>query len=195
MPDPLRNYDRFYICGLGEHEKAPDHALFVASHSAVMERILDSKARRNALSIINDAEHAKGQLQTIRERERALRVAEDAFRADVAAFDQDILQQLLDRIAALETQLTAIEAARTQQKLDSLPDIDDPASYEPGGELHSVAPKQPQATTDQGDLPNELVRKAPPTLGTDPVTDPRELAHGPGPAPPVAISLNAADDD
>jgi hypothetical protein len=55
-----------------------------------------------------------------------------------------------------------------------------------------VAPSAAGAR-DQGTLPNELVRKAPPTLGTDPVVDPAELAHGPGPAPPVAISLNADD--
>jgi|SRR6266581_2121999 len=80
------------------------------------------------------------------------------------------------------------------------PDIDDPATYaNPTGELHSLAPSAPErrkqlaAQQEQGDLPNELVRKAPPTLGTDPVVDPAELAHGPGPAPPVAISLNADD--
>jgi hypothetical protein len=39
-------------------------------------------------------------------------------------------------------------------------------------------------------LPNELVRKAPPGVGTDPVLDPAELAHGPDPAaPPIAIDL------
>lgn len=43
---------------------------------------------------------------------------------------------------------------------------------------------------DQGALPNEIVRKAPPDLGTMPMVDPADLDRPPDPAPPVAISLN-----
>jgi hypothetical protein len=75
--------------------------------------------------------------------------------------------------------------------LDAPPDPDDPASYPPGGELHTVAPSAPGAT-DQGALPNEIVRQAPPATGTDPVADPAELGRAldPGPRAPAGISLN-----
>jgi hypothetical protein len=182
-----------YCDSSGAEIKFPN-AIMTGDMSAVMARIKDSRQMREDLRVSNEADKVRRAQAALAARERDLASREASYNDAAAAFDQDVLQQLLDRIAALETQLTAIEAARTQQKLDALPDADDPASYEPSGELHSVAAKQPQAgaTTDQGDLSNELVRKAPSSGGTDPVVDPAELAHPQVEQvrSPAAISLN-----
>jgi hypothetical protein len=111
---------------------------------------------------------------------------------DVIAFGK---QSEFRLVRTSSEQAIADKARAIQAHLDSLPDPDDPASYAPSGELHDLGPsnledKDRRAATDQGDLPNEIVRKAPPTLGTDPVFNPAELAHPPGDRPPAAISLN-----
>lgn len=49
----------------------------------LLERVIDSRARRQALTLINDAEHAKGTLKAIRAREDALKEAEASFQADI----------------------------------------------------------------------------------------------------------------
>ena len=58
MTQPPSEPDVFYIAPAYSDSTGrsaiPGNALFVGSRSAVMERILDSKARRTALSLIND---------------------------------------------------------------------------------------------------------------------------------------------
>ncbi len=91
------------------------------------------------------------------------------------------------------------EEQRVQDYLDSLPNPDEPnepAIYPSSGHLHAVSPTNHGTATDQGDLPKELQKGAPPQLGTDPELDPTELAHPQRPKyeQPVSVSLASEDD-
>jgi hypothetical protein len=166
------------------------------SMSAVTECIVDSQARADVAAEMAEAAETIGLLEH----------KEDQFRARQVRSLSDGLATLGHRLDAVEQrhaerirQAAADEARRIQAQLDALPDPDDPdaAMVRPTGELHALEPNAPErraqlaaAEQDQGDLPRQLTKAVPPNLGTDPVIDPSELAHGPGPPPPVAISLN-----
>jgi cell division protein FtsB len=136
-----REPDQFYIAPAYSdstgHSAVPANAVFVGSRSAVMERILDSKARRAALSIINDAEHARGTLASIRQRERDVAAREHA----VAAREEALLQQAIQKLDASADKFTKrmdeLEAERARD-----PDDDD-------------LPPIP-ALVDQNDVPSPL---------------------------------------
>jgi hypothetical protein len=119
-----REPDQFYIAPAYSDSTGqsaiPANAVFVGSRSAVMERILDSKARRQALTLINDAEHAKGQLLEIRKRVRELKAREDA----VTAREEALLQQAIQKLDASANEFTKrIESLEAERAHD--PDDDD----------------------------------------------------------------------
>src|SRR5262249_33761178 len=64
-------------------------------------------------------------------------------------------------------------------------------THQPGGELHTVAAKEPdpdlEIEDDQSNLPNELQENVPPAPSTYP--DP-ELPHPPVVSQPISVSLN-----
>jgi hypothetical protein len=79
---------------------------------------------------------------------------------------------------------------RVQQYLDALPDPEAPSRYPA-----PLLSPDPRSGDNQGDLPRELQKGAPPPLGTDPVYDAAELAHPQRQnkiPPQAAISLNEA---
>jgi hypothetical protein len=131
-----REPDTFYIApaysdSIG-HSAIPANAVFVGSRSAVMERILDSKARRAALAIINDAEHARGTLLEIRKRERELDRREAAVSARehaVTEAEAAILQDAIRKLDATKKRMDEEEARRVQAQIDAMPDPDDPTTY------------------------------------------------------------------
>jgi hypothetical protein len=140
-------------------EAAPQNAMFVGSQSAVMERILDSKARRTALSIINDAEHAKGTLQAIRDREAAVSKREASVQAREDAMAARELQDALRKFDTTLARFDEYEAKVTHDPDDDdlplPPGIDgtDP-SPDPSALAHPQKPQQqPAAIGDQEDLP------------------------------------------
>jgi hypothetical protein len=86
---------------------------------------------------------------------------------------------------------------RVQQYLDALPDPDGPSQYpEPTLAPDPRSDPQNKGSADvdeEGDLPTELQKDTPPSLGKDPVLDPAELGYPPDPKQvpqPISISLN-----
>jgi hypothetical protein len=177
----------------------PDNNIIMrGSLSAVTECIVDSRARADAISLLEDAAKAVGLLEQQQQHEAQLREREvRAFCDGIAALARR-LDALEQRRAEHARQAAEDEARAIQQKLDAMPDPDDPnaALEHPTGELHQVEANAPArraqlAAGDQGDLPREITRDVPPDLGTEPVFDPAELAHPQQPpAQPVAVSLN-----
>ena|SRR5258707_10882530 len=131
----------------------PQNAVAHGSWSAITGRIRDTKQQRQLLTMINDAEHAKGTLQAIRERERAVAEREDAVKADVAIFREELLQDFVSKIDALTRRMDSLEAERAHD-----PDDDElptpPGSPMPDdGELES-----PKASPSQDpDVPHDPV--------------------------------------
>jgi hypothetical protein len=182
--------DRFAIVPLFPNQSPPAHCIAWGNMDAVMERIVDSNTRNDAIDLIHDAAVALGQLE--RTRNQQAQIFARSFQDVIARLDA-----LAHRMDAIEEQRAARakadaeeEQQRIQDYLDSLPDpdnLDGQVTYDPSGELHILPP----TISDQGALPNELVRKAPPETGNYPEPDPSKLAHPQQqPAQPVAISLN-----
>jgi hypothetical protein len=180
---------------------APDGRLIGSgSMSAVTEHILDSKIRADAVELLHDAAKALGLIEQQREEEQELRERQvHAFCDGVARLARrlDILE------AQREEQMRADEEAeerRIEQFLDELPDPDSPDPFAPSGDLHVIAASGPedreQLQSDQGTLPPELKKGAPPDLGTEPELDPSKLAYPETPAQraPVAVSMMSEDD-
>jgi hypothetical protein len=133
----------------------------------------------------------------------------------VAAF-ADAIDHLERRLDAKEAELEEQarrdaeeaerrEAERIAAHLDALPDPDDPDTWDPhqGGGLVPIAASHPEdkeqlAASDQGDLPNELLKDAPPDPGTAPTigldarrVPSRQTKRTPMLHPqPIAVSLN-----
>jgi hypothetical protein len=103
-------------------------AAFVGSQTAVQERVLGSKQRREALNLINDAAHAKRDLASIRQRERDVAAREDSIAQEEANFSHDLLGDFIQKLDALAARIDAMEQQQIRAKLDALPDPDDPGS-------------------------------------------------------------------
>jgi hypothetical protein len=142
--------------------------------------------------------------------------ADAAARADEAQAREALVAHLCDQVSAMQERINRLadalelrhrqdaEAARHQRRLDEEPitlppDIsakqtlsppskiaDEP--HHPGGELHSIDPKEePSLDDNEGDLPKELLEGVPPAPST--YSDP-ELPKPPVVSQPVSISLN-----
>ena len=150
------------------------HGNIVAQGAAALETLPDTHARADALaSMMRIAADAVEAEQTLEEA-----------RASAAKMICEMADSLSKRMDAYEEQLEARrereeeEAEREEQEeiereLDALPDPDDPHAFIPSGELHDLPP----TVEDQGALPNELNKGAPPLSGTYPEPDPDKLAH------------------
>jgi hypothetical protein len=166
------------------------------SMSALTERIVDSVARADATSLLVDAAKALGQIESIQQREQEARIA------DIRRLCDDVTRfgQRLDAFEARRKEKARLDAEEEQREiqraLDALPDPDDPddpntdAMHQSNtGDLTTLGPSEVQR--DQGALPNELQKDAPPLSGNFTEPDPDKLAHPQEPpAQPVSISLN-----
>jgi hypothetical protein len=145
--------DRFAIIPMSPGP-APADAIMTGSMSAVMERIVDSQARADAL-------------------EQAARAVEDAVEAERKKDEARAcaVQMIADTVAHLASRLDSLtarraerarrdaereaeeEAKRIQAELDALPDSDDPDAHTAGGELHALPAKdeQPTEPTEEDD--------------------------------------------
>jgi hypothetical protein len=190
-PSPSPVYDPDQMFKLFDHT---GKIIASGSMSAVTEPILDSQSRAAAQQLVRDAALAEEKIAEQQEHEQALRERQ------VAAFcaDVDRVARRLDVIEAQREEAQARadeeEAERIRKEMDSWPDPDDPALYTPGGELHTVAPSDP-GTADQGALPAELRKGAPPESGNYPTPDPSELENPETPAQrsPVGVSMMSED--
>jgi BMFP domain-containing protein YqiC len=162
----------------------PRDILLTGPRSIVQERILSSKERMRDIAIINDAAHAKGTLQSIKERERAVAAREDAVQAREDEITSSLLADAISKIEALTARIDALEAEANKN-----PDEDilaeppsspgTPPGAQPGdGELQTPSPERLSkqlSETDDGE----------PTDPEDPMSEPPQL-----PRPPVAIGLD-----
>jgi hypothetical protein len=178
MTDPAPSFAIIPV----RYGKPPAEAIMHGPLSAVMEHVLGSKARADALALVARADEAAAEEREREQREQE--ILSDGIRA-VA----DGIQQLSRRLDALVRSRDARRrldfASEATREMLELPK-DAPADFasEPGGELHSVGPEDPEKhqpeADDQGDLPRELERGAPPMLGTEPtIEDPphRQVAQ------------------
>jgi hypothetical protein len=140
-------------------EVIPPNARFVGSESVLMQRVIDSRARRSALTILNDAEHAKGQLHSIRQREHDVAARERAVQAREDAMAERELLDALHKFDSTLARFDAYEAKVTHDpdddELPLPPGIDgtDPV-YDPSVLAHPQKPQQqPAAIGDEEDLP------------------------------------------
>jgi hypothetical protein len=141
-PSAPRDYNRFalvpiYADSTGR-EAVPQNALFVGSQSAVMERILDSKARREALTLINDADKVRKEKAALRADRAEFEADKAAFAADVDAVHEVLLNEFVSKLDALAARMDSLEAERARDPEDDelpLP----PGSPAPGdsGELET----------------------------------------------------------
>jgi hypothetical protein len=171
------------------------------SMSALSERILDSKTRSDAIDLLHDAAQAVGLLERQQEEAEELRARQIHAFCDGVARLARRMDELEERH---EAQIKADEEAeeeRIRKEMDSWPDPDDPdpfggpATYDPSGELHTLAPSDPSpGTADQGGLPRELEKEAPSPGGA--LRPPEEMTYPPTPQyrSPAAVSLMSEDD-
>jgi hypothetical protein len=174
---------------------APDGEIIMqGSLNAVMQHVIDSKARKEAEALIARADQAAEQEREREQRERELvsdgiRVLADGFKKLDRRFDALMrsrdARRKLD--AASEATKQMLELPKDAPELDLSDDTPSPS-----GELRPLEAKDPKehqpAASDQGDLPKELLKGAPPEgLANYPTLDqpPRKQV-----SQPVAISLN-----
>jgi hypothetical protein len=163
--------DQFKLLG-------PDGQIIACgSLNAVTQPILGSKSRADALDLIKRADAAAEQEREREQQERVV-VAEGA-------------RALADGIAQLSRRLDALVQSRdARRRLDAVSEATrhmlelpkDPPELDlsdntpaPSGELRPLQAKDPPehdpTADDQGDLPRELERGAPPMLGTEPTIE------------------------
>jgi hypothetical protein len=151
MPEP----DRFCIIPVYADSTGsaaiPQNAVAHGSWSAITGRIRDSKQQRQLLTLINDAEHAKGTLQSIREREQAVAQRE----ADVQAREDELNRLMLaDAVRKLDATAARFDAFEAEMAKD--PD-DDELTFPPG--MHDEGDLQsPKAAHEVLDPEPELPR-------------------------------------
>ena len=203
MIDPTA---RFVVLPLGRDDPLPENAIAHGSWNALGPLLFDTAPLIAALDLAaRTVAHAE-QMQQSRQ------AGEQQLVADGVTALIDGLAQLRSRVDALARSQSdrhkldaASEVARELLEIpqDKPPPVGEVGaavrdqSPAPAGELHSLPPSHPEdkeqlaasEREDQGNLPNELVAKAPPAPGTHPVL-PGELGKAPDPpAQPVAISL------
>jgi hypothetical protein len=189
----------------------PNNQLIMhGSYNAVMERVMDSTARNDALSLLDAAARAVGVIEQSElsqqklaeqreefDRERAQTICDGLARVAIR-FDAYIQR----RIARLEAEEQQRKADRIKQALDALEETSGeltthPAT-EPAHEEQLAATEHPPAEDDQGDLPRDLVAKVPVAPGNYPLDDPEDLDEPEDihtPRPPVAISLSSTNEE
>src|SRR6476659_3900950 len=128
----------------------PQNAVAHGSWSAITGRIRDSKQQRQLLTIINDAEHAQGTLQAIRERERDVAAREDA----VSTYEDDVRHSLLadfiGKLDALAARVDSLEAERAKDPDDDLLPL--PPGNDDGHLQAPIAPPNPRDPDAEPDL-------------------------------------------
>jgi len=187
--------DRFAIIMCPDGTPVPVEALCVGPLDEMFGYIQQSVAReeheqRLAVAEQQNMEVAQKLLDAMAHFTNCLG-AEEASRADQARRDakRDAKRAKRDQEEAKRQ-----EQEQNERMIDQLPDPDDPDWHHNTGDLHDLPPSE---DADQGDLPNELKKGAPPLTGTDTAPDFDKLAHPQSGtkqiAQPVSISLNAED--
>jgi hypothetical protein len=198
-----RTPDKFAIVPIyadssGAEVKFPD-AIMTGSMSAVMARIKDTKQMREDIRISNEADLVRRAKADLNRDRAAFKADQAAFEAEVEQINEVLLHEFFHKLDALTARLDAYEAERNHDPDDdelplppgiSADDGDLQASHDPSSDKH----REQLEDDNEGDLPPELERHAPPGLGTDPVFNPAELAHPQKPPQqPVAFGGDSSD--
>jgi hypothetical protein len=199
--------DRYAIIPL-EPGPVPAEAIAIGNIEQVLEYIPQSVAREKAEAELARARVTADAIKTAQAGSRRVLVSAFADGIDRLARRLDAFEEEREEQARRDAEeAERREAERIAAHLDAMPDPDDPDTWDPhqGGGLVPIAASHPEdkeqlaAFEDQGDLPNELLEKAPPSSGTAPTigfTDARRTRARPyKTAPhsypqPVAVSLN-----
>jgi hypothetical protein len=199
----------------GREVTYPD-TVCVGSYNAVMERVFDTKQRREALTLKNDAEHARGTLQAMREEKRAI-----AARADAVAQAEDLIRQLCDAVNTLTARIDSFEEEqRAQAEAEERARNEEPITLPPGadpdpdnrpiadeGELQAAKEPRPQYQ-DPDPEPVEPEPPEPPELIEDDDGDgdpgavlpqapipPSDRRYDPNPDPNTTLNLSTVVED
>jgi hypothetical protein len=215
QPDHKHEPDRFCIIPIYSDSTGsaaiPQNAVAHGSWSAITGRIRDSKQQRQMLTLINDAEHAKGTLQAIRAREQDIAAREDAVSEMEEAVREVLLNEFVGKLDKLAARLDALEQERASDPDDAvLPEPppgsgagtvtdegDLQATHPPSRDKHAEQLAASSGTSDDyaedndaisGELPQNIERLTPRQTGTAPIFDPRKLGHPQDPPDqPIAI--------
>jgi hypothetical protein len=151
-------------------------AVFLGSRSAVMERVVDSRARNQYLTIINDAANAKRDLASIHKANRDLAAREDVVTARERAADERDLADAIRKLDAAAARMDALE--QEQQLEDPEAELTLPPGVDSGDMQTPIEASEPEDRKQleeieeddegPGDLPKSLTAKVPPETGTDP---------------------------
>jgi hypothetical protein len=123
----------------------PDGAVIaVGSMNALMERVVDSRARKDAEGLLRDAAVAAGRVAEIDARVDAVIEREREVAEREQALCDDAIRRLIDGILKLEHRLDAFEQRRIADELARLPDPDSPEPLrDDHGDLEPLAPSHP----------------------------------------------------
>lgn len=143
-------------------------AAFIGSRNSVLERIHGSRARNDSLRLINDAEHARGTLQSIRQREQDVAKRERAVQSREDAVAE---RELADAIRKMDATAARFDAYDHEQQANSEENqLTLPPGQEDDGELQTPYEEVDDEAESIGDLPPALTKEVPPETGTDPET-------------------------
>ena len=127
----------------------PGDAVFVGSRTAVMERILDSKTRRECFTLLNDAKRIREEARDVAAEKRDV-----AARADAVTQAEDLIRKLCDAVNTLRTRVDAFEEEqRAKADAEERARNEEPITLPPGtpgdeGELDE--PKHPLLDAELG---------------------------------------------
>jgi hypothetical protein len=150
--------DRFAIVPLARGP-APPEAIVIGSMNQVMEYIPQSRARDEAMAEFERARASADQIKQMQAATTKMQVA--AFADAVDQFERRLIAKEAEREAQVRRDLEEAErkeAERVAAHMRSLPDADDPDTWEgqrPSGELTPIPPSHPEdkeqlAASDQG---------------------------------------------
>jgi hypothetical protein len=164
-----REPDTFYIAPAYSdstgNSAVPANAVFVGSRSAVMERILDSRARREALSLINDADRVRRDRQALKADQAAFKADQAAFAGAVESVQDALISQFAAKVDALAARMDAIEQERSR-------DPDDDLLPTPPGTVIGGGSSTGDNSADDGNLQAPIAAKDPdPDTPRSPVED------------------------
>jgi hypothetical protein len=160
----------------------PNSAIAHGPLSAIMEHVLGSRARADAEALVKRAADAAEQEREREQREQEL--LSDGIRAIADGILKlshrlDTLEQSRDARRKLDAASEATRQMREFPKDAPNPDRLADEMLAPSGELRPLGAKDPAehqpVASDQGNLPRELERGAPPELGNYPtLEDPQQ---------------------
>jgi hypothetical protein len=176
--------------------RPPEEAIVVGPLKEVFEYIPQSIARADAEARLDEGMTRAAKTEELQGMTRACNAIAFADSVDRLVRRLDEFEERREQRAREDAQREAEEEAKAiQDALDALPDPDDPTTYEPTGELHTLPPKEGPAS-DAGGVPLSYKNVPLSYVRTKDQTEVPEPEHPSGSVvpQPTAIELNNADE-